>query len=466
VRVGAFLLTKDPVVSKTRLGNSLDQLSRADLSRFLMRRSVTEFARLARYVDLCAVVNAGNDEVTNICKVLGLKEIRDTKMSGQNEAAKLAIEYALNSGCEAVCICSADLPYMNKDAIFRVIQKGISAGLNSVLAVPAYGRSGTNCLFISPPSIIEPVFGDNSIERFAQQALARGAKFIRVDEPLLALDIDDEADLNLALGQRHEFYKWYRSTIGKAKTIQVIPVQGMGEIVPGTDLALEIFKACTQNGIPIVEGDVIVIAQKAVSKAQGALVNVEEVRPSKKSYWLSQVTGHRPELIDIIVSISRRIIRASRHALIVETEHGFICANGGVDHSNLPGSNMVSLLPKDPDEIAKQLRIRFEGLFGIAPAVIITDTFGRPWRNGIVNVCIGLAGIKPINSLVGSVDDYGSELYATSLAIADEIAAAAGLAMGKTFRVPAVVVKGVNFDVDEKATIRQLLRSKDSELFA
>lgn len=246
--------------------------------------------------------------------------------------------------------------------------------------------------------------------------------------------------------------------------IRVIPIRGIPEVRPGDDLCLMIARAAEKGDFKLSDGDIVVVAQKVVSKSEGRLVNLESVTPSEFAVEIANRQQRDPRLIEIILSESANIVRSDEHVLITETKHGFICANAGVDRSNVVGKDWVSLLPIAPDDSALLLKTRFAELLKVNVAVIITDTFGRAWREGLTNFAIGLAGIKPLKDLRGKTDDHGKELSATVLAVADEIAASSGLLMRKTARIPAVVVRGYYFDHGE-GSAKELLRPKERDLF-
>jgi coenzyme F420-0:L-glutamate ligase/coenzyme F420-1:gamma-L-glutamate ligase len=244
----------------------------------------------------------------------------------------------------------------------------------------------------------------------------------------------------------------------------LIPIRGIPEIRPGDDLGLMIARAADKMKFKLADGDIVVVAQKIVSKAEGRLVNLESITPSEFAIEIANKQQRDPRLIEVILSESANIIRSDNHVLITETKHGFICANAGVDRSNVVGKEWVSLLPVSPDDSALLLKTRIAELLKVNVAVIITDTFGRAWREGLANVAIGVAGIKPLKDFRGKTDDHGKELSATVLAVADEIAAASGLLMRKTARIPVVVTRGYYFDHSD-GSARELLRPKERDLF-
>jgi coenzyme F420-0:L-glutamate ligase/coenzyme F420-1:gamma-L-glutamate ligase len=243
------------------------------------------------------------------------------------------------------------------------------------------------------------------------------------------------------------------------KRIEILGVDGMPEVNTGDDLG-ELISSRAR----FEPGDVVVVAQKVVSKSEGRFRNLATVIPSDEAVRLSTqlIAAQDPRVVQVILDESVRVVRTER-VLITETRQGYVCANGGVDHSNIPGSDVVTLLPQDPDASAEQLRVRIRDLSGVDVGVIVSDTFGRPWRMGIVNVALGVAGLPALVDLRGNLDDAGNELHATVLAIADDVASAAGLVMGKTDRTPVVIVRGLQLDGNGHG--RDLIRPADEDLF-
>jgi coenzyme F420-0:L-glutamate ligase/coenzyme F420-1:gamma-L-glutamate ligase len=244
---------------------------------------------------------------------------------------------------------------------------------------------------------------------------------------------------------------------------EVIGVQGLAEVRPGDDLARLIADAARAQGTALAAGDVLVVSQKIVSKAEGRVLFLPEVTASPVAQGLSAVLGRDPRLVEVILRESRRIVRMDRGVLIAETHHGWVCANAGVDQSNAD-ADWVVLLPEDPDRSARALRERLRDLAGAAVAVIVADTFGRPWREGLTNVAIGVSGLAPLQSYLGQRDPAGRELQATILAVADELAGAAELVMGKLDRIPVAIVRGLALPVAEEGS-KALLRDPSRDLF-
>ena len=238
--------------------------------------------------------------------------------------------------------------------------------------------------------------------------------------------------------------------------ISIRPVEGLPEIGEGDDLA-----ALIAERTRLEDGDVLVVAQKAVSKAEGRVVRLDDVEPSEQARELAGDEDARRH--EVILRESARIVRSRPPLVISETRHGFVCASAGVDSSNAPGAGTVVLLPEDPDGSAARLRERLRTLTGADVGVIVSDSFGRAWRQGTTDVAIGVAGIRPLLDLKGVRDRAGYELHATVIAVADELAGAAELAMGKTDGVPAAVISGV--DAAGEGSARELVIPAERDLF-
>lgn len=249
-----------------------------------------------------------------------------------------------------------------------------------------------------------------------------------------------------------------------SRELRLIGVTGLPEIVPGGDLASLIMNAASRQGTPIEEGDVLVVTQKVVSKAEGRLVNLKTVKPSPFARHFAQAYHKDARLVEVVLRESRRIVRMDRGILIAETRHGFVCANAGVDASNVAQTETVALLPEDPDRSAEAIRAAVRERLGVEVAVVISDSFGRPWREGVGNVAVGVAGMLALHDYTGQQDPGGYTLRVTVMAVADELAAAAELAMGKLGRVPVVIVRGYDYPQGcGKAT--DLVRAPELDMF-
>ena len=245
-----------------------------------------------------------------------------------------------------------------------------------------------------------------------------------------------------------------------AAALHIFAVPGIPDVEPGDDVGALIAAAVTGAGETIEAGDVVVVAQKIVSKAEGALVRLDEVAPSPRAAEWAAAWGKDPRVVEVVLRESRRIVRMERGILIGETRHGFICANAGVDASNVD-RGFVTVLPRDPDQSAARIRAR---IGGPDIGVIVSDTFGRPWREGVLNVALGVAGLRPLLDYRGCRDPYGRELTSTVIAVADELAAAAELVMRKTARLPVAIVRGAAEWLGEGSGA-ELLRAAEEDLF-
>ncbi|TMF10710.1 MAG: coenzyme F420-0:L-glutamate ligase [Chloroflexi bacterium] len=243
------------------------------------------------------------------------------------------------------------------------------------------------------------------------------------------------------------------------KRLELLGVEGLPEVRPGDDLA-ELIAARAR----FEAGDVLVVAQKVVSKAEGRIVDLNDVTAGAEAVQIAGrlVAKPDPRMVQVVLDESVRVLRSER-VLITETRHGYVSANAGVDHSNVGGRDTLTLLPLDPDASAARLRGRLRDLAGADVGVIVSDTFGRPWRLGIVNVALGVAGLPAVIDLRGTPDDDGNPLHATVLAVADEVAASAGLVMGKTDRTPAVIARGLR--LKGRGTGQDLIRPQAEDLF-
>jgi coenzyme F420-0:L-glutamate ligase/coenzyme F420-1:gamma-L-glutamate ligase len=246
--------------------------------------------------------------------------------------------------------------------------------------------------------------------------------------------------------------------------LRVIGLPGIPIVTPGADLVALIHQAAVAAPLSLQAGDIVVITQKIVSKAEGCLIALKDVTPSPWAEQYARQWGKDPRHVEVVLRQSRRIVRMDRGVLIAETHHGFICANAGVDQSNIEGEEVVAVLPIDPDASARAVRKGLRERLGVEVAVIISDTFGRPWRNGIANVAIGLSGMQAIKDYTGQLDAQGYELRVTALAVADELAATAELVMNKLDNVPVAVIRGYDYPRGE-GSLAQLIRAPERDLF-
>jgi coenzyme F420-0:L-glutamate ligase/coenzyme F420-1:gamma-L-glutamate ligase len=258
--------------------------------------------------------------------------------------------------------------------------------------------------------------------------------------------------------------------------ITAVPLEGLPEITTGADLG-ELITSLLKPAHPpspgqpaadqLRSGDVLVIAHKVISKAEGRVRRLAEVEPGEYAIELARAGGRDPRLVQVVLEETREIVRASPGVIVCETHHGFICANAGVDQSNVPGDETVLMLPRDPDSSARAIRARVRELTGVAPGVVVADSFGRAWRTGQADVAIGLAGVRALDDWRGRVDAAGREMRATVIAVADLMAGTADLARRKDASQPVVLIRGAReyVSVEDGPGIRPLLRERSQDLF-
>ena len=251
--------------------------------------------------------------------------------------------------------------------------------------------------------------------------------------------------------------------------LSAVPLEGLPEVAAGTDLG-ELISTLVASGPPaerLRSEDILVIAHKVVSKAEGRVRSLADVQPGERAVELAQPGGKDPRLVQVVLDEAREIVRASPGVIVCETHHGFVCANAGVDQSNVPGDDTVVMLPLDPDASARAIRARLRELTGVAPGIVITDSFGRAWRTGQSDVAIGLAGVAALDNWRGRPDAVGREMHATVIAVADLLAASADLARRKDAAQPVVLIRGAERYVtaEDGPGIRPLLRERSQDLF-
>ncbi len=253
----------------------------------------------------------------------------------------------------------------------------------------------------------------------------------------------------------------------RVRMISVIGLEGIPWIGARDDLANMIVEAAARISVPIEDGDVLVVAQKVVSKAEGRVVQLKDVKPSRKAKEVAKITRKDPRFVELVLRETKRLVKASKEALIVETKQGIICLNAGIDKSNVPGYESYALLPENPDESARRIRSKIQKLTGKKVAVIISDTYSRPFRRGQVEFAIGIAGISPFRDYRGQEDLYGYMLKVKNVAFVDEVASAAELIMGQAKEaVPVVIFKNLRRDRGSEAvSIEDLAITREEDLF-
>jgi coenzyme F420-0:L-glutamate ligase/coenzyme F420-1:gamma-L-glutamate ligase len=245
--------------------------------------------------------------------------------------------------------------------------------------------------------------------------------------------------------------------------LSVHPVKGIPEVKKGDDIASLLLGALKENDLKLQDFDIIVVKQKIVSKSEGRLVRLDSLTPGRRAKRIAADFHKDPNLVELILQESKRVVRIGHGVIITETKQGFVCANSGIDRSNVP-PGWASLLPEKPDRSARKLRRAVEASSGLKHAVIITDTFGRPWRKGQTDVAIGCSGISPLNSYRGKLDPYGYKLRVTEPAVVDEIAGAAELVSGKLTGVPVALVRGLRYRRIDRG-VKALLMERRKDLF-
>ena len=247
-------------------------------------------------------------------------------------------------------------------------------------------------------------------------------------------------------------------------TLCALPIHGIGEIRPGDRLGEIILSAMQATGMKFVRGDILVVTHKIVSKSEGEIVALDRVRPSPRARRWAARYGLDTRVVQLALENSARVVRQKRGVTITETPHGLVCANSGVDLSNVDGGRSAVLLPRHPDRSARRLHGELQRRLGFPVPVLITDTFGRPWREGLTEVAIGLAGMKAFRDERARCDPYGYKLRVSLEAVADELACMAGLACGKLSRIPACVIRGFAWE-EGRGSARQLLRPREKDIF-
>ena len=246
--------------------------------------------------------------------------------------------------------------------------------------------------------------------------------------------------------------------------ITITPLTEIPLIKEGDNLAKMIIQSARAQGVELGDGDIVVVTQKIVSKSEGHVISLDGIKPSPFAKWVALKTDREPRYVEAILRETNRFVKMKYRHIITETKHGFVCANAGIDRSNIEGEETISLLPKDPDDSARRLRAEIKKLTGKEVVIIITDTWGRPWRLGQVNFAIGVAGMTPFRDHRGETDMFGYTLRVTNIAIADELASAAELVMAKSDRIPVVVIKGCRYSVGE-GSAKDLIRPPKDDLF-
>lgn len=454
------ILMKDPADAKTRLAMVLDFDAREQLALVMFENTLAFFTKNYRGREIGVVTPSAR--ITKMTRGYGAQPIYDDGKRGINGAAAQAAEWAKSIDATSLLVIHADIPTLRKEEIDLLA----TAGKANAVVIGESTDYGTNALFLTPPDAIPFSFGVNSASAHAELARTLGRTYIRLRMPYLVTDIDTPDDLRACLKASAP-----PQAITPRAGMEAIAVLGLPEVHAGAELADMIVEALSAQGIELNTRDIVVVAQKIVSKSEGRLVSLSDYIPSDKAVEIGLEIGKDPRKVEAILQESTDVIRARSQPpdglLITRHEHGWICANAGIDESNIGQGQegMLLLLPKDPDGSAARIRAGLEQRFPGPIGVVITDTFGRPWRHGLVNIAIGVAGVPAIVDWTKFADAYGRGLKATLPAFADEIAAAAGLLMQKDAGLPVIVVRGLAWVDDPRASARDVLRPISQEMF-
>ncbi|WP_082407543.1 coenzyme F420-0:L-glutamate ligase [Mesorhizobium sp. 1M-11] len=452
--VAIAILMKDPAAAKTRLSPVLANDAREKLALLLFENTL-QFFRRTHSGGPVGVVTA-SQETAAISRRYGASVIEETGGGDINAAAGHAAEWAIGIGATSLLVVHADIATLVDEEVDRLL--AVRDRCSVVIGVSADG--GTNALLLTPPDAIPFSYGPNSAHAHEAAAHKSGLSCERLQLAYLSKDIDTPQDLR-------DHFEMSR----RAAEAECFAVTTIAEVAPGDDLVTLITEALVRTNRALAAGDIVVVAQKIVSKSEGRLVAARQFQPSQQAITLAAEIGKDPHKVEAILSESSDVIRARRQPpdglLITRHRHGWICANAGIDESNLGDGRegMLLLLPEDADASARRIREGLEAKYGGPIGVIVSDTFGRPWRNGLVNVAIGIAGVPAIVDWAGRTDAYGRGLKATLPAFADEAAAAAGLLMQKDAGLPVIVLRGLEWAATEASSARDVLRPATQELF-
>lgn len=452
--VAIAILMKDPATAKTRLSPVLANDARERLALLLFENTLQFFKRT--HADNPIGVVTASQETAAIGKKYGASIIKETGTGGINVAASHASEWAIGIGATSLLVVHADIATLVDEEVDRLL----AARERHQVVIGVSADGGTNALLLTPPDAIPFCYGRNSANAHEAAAHKGGRSWEKLQLAYLSRDIDTPQDL------RDHFETSRSPADAECFAVATIP-----EVAAGDDVATLIAEALVRTHRALAAGDIVVIAQKIVSKSEGRLVPAKQFQPSQQAIALAAEIGKDPHKVEAILSESSDVIRARRQPpdglLITRHRHGWICANAGIDESNLGDGRegMLLLLPEDPDASARAIRAGLEAKYGAPVGVIVSDTFGRPWRNGLVNVAIGTAGVPAIVDWAGRKDAYGRSLKATLPAFADEVAAAAGLLMQKDAGLPVVVLRGLEWEAAPASSARDVLRPAAQELF-
>jgi len=455
--ITAILPFRSVADSKRRMESALSEQERMELSARLLVRTLAAL-RNARSIGRTILVSP-DPLARELARAAGAEAIDDHGVP-LNEAIRLGLDRATTSGASAALIVPVDLAHVSAIAIDELTEAWRASGAASGI-LPALD-GGTAALITPLPTSMTLHYGEGSAALHLRELSAINSSVQQLNS-LLAADLDTPEDLNAVTaaqpGADHD-------------GLIALPIDGLGEIQPNDNLpqliAESVQRFISKRSLgPLRADDVISVTQKIVSKAEGAIVDLTSITPRPEAVAYAERWKRDARQVEVVLQEAVRVVRMDRGVIITETAHGFVLANSGVDASNVgPRSGeIVTLLPRDPDASATRIRAAIAARTGVAPGVIITDSFGRPWRLGITDVAIGLAGIAALDDLRGQPDADGRVMAATVRAVADQIAAAAELALGKSAGRPLAFIRGAKPAPTETGSVRESLMPPDWDLF-
>jgi coenzyme F420-0:L-glutamate ligase/coenzyme F420-1:gamma-L-glutamate ligase len=459
--IAAILPFRSVADSKRRMESALSEQERIELSARLLVRTLAAL-RNARSIGRTILVSP-DPLARELARAAGAEAI-DDHGAPLNDAIQLGLQRASTSGTSTALIIPVDLAHVSGGALDGLVSAWRASGASSAL-LPALD-GGTAALITPLPTSISLHYGEGSAALHLRELSANYASVQQLNSPLAA-DLDTPEDLSAVSAAGVS-----QSAAAQQDGLIALPIDGLGEIQPNDNLP-ELIADSVQRFIserslgPLRADDVISVTQKIVSKAEGAIVDLTSITPRPEAVAYAERWKRDARQVEVVLQEAVRVVRMDRGVIITETAHGFVLANSGVDASNVgPRSGaIVTLLPRDPDASATRIRAAIAARTGVAPGVIITDSFGRPWRLGITDVAIGLAGIAALDDLRGQPDADGRVMAATVRAVADQIAAAAELALGKSAGRPLAFIRGAKPAPTESGSVRESLMPPDWDLF-
>jgi len=459
--ITAILPFRSVADSKRRMESALTDQDRMELSARLLVRTLAAL-RSARSIGRTILVSP-DPLARELARAAGAEAIDDHGVP-LNEAIQLGLQRASSSGASTALIIPVDLAHVSGGALDELVSAWRTSGAASGI-LPALD-GGTAALITPLPTTMSLHYGEGSAALHLRE-LSLTTSSVQQLNSLLAADLDTPEDLNAVSAAGVN-----QSTAAHQDGLIALPIDGLGEIQPNDNLpqliADSVQRFISERSLgPLRADDVISVTQKIVSKAEGAIVDLTSITPRPEAVAYAERWKRDARQVEVVLQEAVRVVRMDRGVIITETAHGFVLANSGVDASNVgPRSGeIVTLLPRDPDASAARIRAAIGARTGVAPGVIITDSFGRPWRLGITDVAIGLAGIAALEDLRGQPDADGRVMAATVRAVADQIAAAAELALGKSARRPLAFIRGAKPAPTETGSVRESLMPPDWDLF-